>query len=190
MISGQYLRIHVETLSNRDWLVWAAVVLDNSLEPPVIHGRLKVGASEEDIRERVRFIVARRYTPAVAQHAHWVGSEQVPVLAHAAMTDMLAKSLRLSLERVNRTRQLPARKRSMREGSARMRTLLRLHGDTCCWCGKTCRLTVVPQHPDRATVEHVIPKSRGGSNMLPNLRVACYACNNARGDKDSPPPSG
>jgi 5-methylcytosine-specific restriction endonuclease McrA len=34
-------------------------------------------------------------------------------------------------------------------------------------------------HP---TIEHLVPKSRGGSSMYKNLVVACRICNNLRGD--------
>lgn len=32
------------------------------------------------------------------------------------------------------------------------------------------------------TVEHIIPLVRGGTNDLCNLALACYGCNNERGD--------
>lgn len=32
-----------------------------------------------------------------------------------------------------------------------------------------------------ATVDHIIPKSRGGTNDLDNLVIACYPCNTGRG---------
>lgn len=32
------------------------------------------------------------------------------------------------------------------------------------------------------TVEHIIPLVRGGTNDLINLALACYGCNNERGD--------
>jgi 5-methylcytosine-specific restriction endonuclease McrA len=33
------------------------------------------------------------------------------------------------------------------------------------------------------TLDHVIPKSRGGSSTWDNLVAACYACNNFKGDR-------
>lgn len=32
------------------------------------------------------------------------------------------------------------------------------------------------------TLEHVVPKSRGGSNDISNLRIACLTCNVAKND--------
>ena len=45
-------------------------------------------------------------------------------------------------------------------------------GLACCYCG---RLTVEKrgEDDDRATIEHVIPQSRGGTDSLDNLRFAC-----------------
>lgn len=45
----------------------------------------------------------------------------------------------------------------------------------CCrWCGKALGIK-------EATLEHVIPLARGGSNQQDNLTIACRPCNAARG---------
>ena len=33
-----------------------------------------------------------------------------------------------------------------------------------------------------ATVDHIHPKSKGGTDDMENLRVICHACNNAKAD--------
>ena len=50
--------------------------------------------------------------------------------------------------------------------------LLRDEG-TCTYCGTT-------RHPH---VDHVIPISRGGTNMFENLTTACGRCNQSKGSK-------
>ena len=60
-------------------------------------------------------------------------------------------------------------------------------GPSCCWCQRPTRLDVDPNHPLRSTIEHLLPKSRGGRDDAANLRVACYQCNNKRGDSLGPP---
>ena len=43
----------------------------------------------------------------------------------------------------------------------------------CHWCGS-------PIGFDRATVDHVRPRSEGGGNGLPNVVIACDNCNQTR----------
>ena len=45
---------------------------------------------------------------------------------------------------------------------------------TCAYCGKTD----IPLE-----IEHIVPKSKGGSNRVSNLTLACTACNRKKGDK-------
>jgi len=64
-------------------------------------------------------------------------------------------------------------------------------GKKCHWCHQPTRL-----HPfkadgsydanawDKATVDHVIPRSKEGTNDLSNLVSACNLCNNRRGHED------
>ena len=46
---------------------------------------------------------------------------------------------------------------------------------TCQYCGSRSNLTV----------DHVIPRSKGGSDSLENLRAACQRCNYGRGARDA-----
>jgi len=50
-------------------------------------------------------------------------------------------------------------------------------GEHCIWCGKP----LTHRCPD-ATVDHVVCRSRGGSNAIENLVLACAACNHRRAD--------
>jgi 5-methylcytosine-specific restriction endonuclease McrA len=50
-------------------------------------------------------------------------------------------------------------------------------------CGGRCTYCGVALHPFRTfTVDHVIPRSRGGTNALENLVGACPTCNGRKGD--------
>jgi 5-methylcytosine-specific restriction enzyme A len=45
----------------------------------------------------------------------------------------------------------------------------------CADCGST----------ENLTGDHIRPLSRGGANMLTNVRVLCRSCNSARGNRDA-----
>lgn len=53
------------------------------------------------------------------------------------------------------------------------RNVLRRDGHRCQYCGAT----------DRLTLDHVLPKSRGGPDTWENLVAACVPCNNRKGNK-------
>lgn len=59
-------------------------------------------------------------------------------------------------------------------------------GDECCYCGITMsfmRLRKGQYAPDLATVEHVIPLSKGGAHTFANTTLACWECNIRRGNR-------
>ncbi|WP_309738822.1 MULTISPECIES: HNH endonuclease signature motif containing protein [unclassified Chamaesiphon] len=68
----------------------------------------------------------------------------------------------------------PNRKRSNKN------ILLIEFGSKCWWC--ECTLP-----SDKLTLDHLKPKSKGGSDSLENLRLACFPCNNSRGNSLYPP---
>ncbi|NJL78763.1 MAG: HNH endonuclease [Richelia sp. RM2_1_2] len=63
---------------------------------------------------------------------------------------------------------------------ARKTQLLSEYGSCCWWC--RCCLPA-----QNLTLDHLKPKSRGGSNSLENLRLACFRCNKSRGNSLYPP---
>jgi 5-methylcytosine-specific restriction endonuclease McrA len=62
--------------------------------------------------------------------------------------------------------------RYLRDSSSRhVRRLLKLlvRADPCCYCGGP-----------GGTIDHVVPKSRGGLNAWSNMAGACWLCNNEK----------
>lgn len=49
----------------------------------------------------------------------------------------------------------------------------------CCYCGDRFDVNN-PKHPDYATWEHVVERSKGGTNSVTNMVLACSFCNNRR----------
>jgi 5-methylcytosine-specific restriction endonuclease McrA len=47
----------------------------------------------------------------------------------------------------------------------------------------TCQYCMHVFEPQRLTLDHVIPKSRGGCSNWENLVAACYPCNNRKSDR-------
>ena len=61
-----------------------------------------------------------------------------------------------------------------RKSLSRKNILLRDH-NTCQYCGK-----VLP--PTELTLDHIMPRSRGGDSSWDNLVACCRACNNRKGN--------
>lgn len=82
------------------------------------------------------------------------------------------------------SRRAPEPREVMDEGgddSSALMALAAQHGGRCWYCG--CELT--RQNGDAsvkttATRDHIIPRSKGGTNRADNLIAACRACNNGK----------
>lgn len=59
----------------------------------------------------------------------------------------------------------------------RTRDAARARAYFCAYCGERML------DPEKTTLDHIIPKSRGGSNHFRNLTPACFQCNQDRGTK-------
>ena len=50
---------------------------------------------------------------------------------------------------------------------------------SCFYCG----VAFTESGPDHRTVDHRVPRSRGGTDALRNLVFACYSCNQRKRDR-------
>lgn len=55
-------------------------------------------------------------------------------------------------------------------------------GSYCYWCRRYFPI-------NELTIDHLIPKSLGGSDSIENLRLSCKNCNQERGNSLFPPPT-
>lgn len=66
-------------------------------------------------------------------------------------------------------------RRKVKKGANYKKYVYVRDGYVCQYCGKDC-------DRNELTVDHVIPKSKGGSNSWTNLVTCCKDCNNKKGD--------
>lgn len=62
--------------------------------------------------------------------------------------------------------------------------LIKRDGWECKRCGTTCQMPKGLNTPDEATVDHVIPISKGGPHTWDNVQLLCRECNTAKRDTD------
>jgi 5-methylcytosine-specific restriction endonuclease McrA len=91
--------------------------------------------------------------------------ERHETLFHSARSSLQAPSVIRLTQYVH----IPFERKSL----SRKNILLRDH-NTCQYCGKVF-------NPSDLTLDHVIPKSRGGSSNWDNLVACCKRCNNRKG---------
>lgn len=68
----------------------------------------------------------------------------------------------------------------METGNPITRRLYNRAKGVCVWCREHVPFEI-------ATLEHILPRSKGGTDALSNLTMACCPCNRARGDRISGP---
>lgn len=78
-------------------------------------------------------------------------------------------------------------------GGRKVRRLAQLvvetYGNRCAKCLGYIDLTLTHPHPRRLSVGHQLPRSRGGSDDISNLRPEHLRCNLAAGDRLGPSPT-
>ena len=99
------------------------------------------------------------------------GVAQAEELNHAEVHST-SRTLRVpSVIRLLAYRHIPQQTRAL----SRKNILLRDH-NTCQFCGR-------PFAAAELTLDHVVPRSRGGRSSWENLVACCYQCNNRKGDR-------
>jgi 5-methylcytosine-specific restriction endonuclease McrA len=63
-----------------------------------------------------------------------------------------------------------------REAVFNRRNLYLHYAHRCCYCGEECS-------PEDLTLDHVLPRSRGGKSGWENVVVSCTECNKRKGDR-------
>jgi 5-methylcytosine-specific restriction endonuclease McrA len=65
----------------------------------------------------------------------------------------------------------------------RLAQLLHQHRGLCAYCLRPVyKKSHRSRDCDRATIDHIVPRSRGGTDAWVNLTLACLACNEAKAD--------
>ena len=120
----------------------------------------------------------RSHAPAPAMHREGNGHAlHAPVLVlNASYEPINVCAARLAIRvpsviRLLEYRRIPHQTRAL----SRKNILLR-DRNTCQYCGE-----VLPS--SELTLDHVVPRSRGGASTWENLVACCFACNNKKGDR-------
>ena len=73
-------------------------------------------------------------------------------------------------------------------GSTKKKIVLAMTEGRCWYCGKVLDMSFEPplghKVADWFVVDHVTPRSKGGSNDIGNLVAACWSCNSQKCDKN------
>ncbi|CAL4860366.1 HNH endonuclease [Microbacterium sp. MM2322] len=88
--------------------------------------------------------------------------EEDPVWGTSDVYDRPAVIVLTRYVRIPASRRVPVTRRGV----------LRRDGHRCAYCGKSA-----------STIDHVLPRSRGGADSWENLVAACLRCNNVKGDR-------
>lgn len=130
-------------------------VLQNSV---VVFSRNYLPMSRINIKRAITLLVKGQAEPLdLANPSGWLVRSSSSVL-------QVPDQIRLTISNPERLWKIPPVNR---------REVLRRDGHSCQYCGCTHRLTL----------DHVIPRSRGGQHTWENLVAACESCNHSKGNK-------
>lgn len=84
--------------------------------------------------------------------------------------------------RVNATRDYAKRGRSRPAETFDPTEVFRRDGWRCQTCGHSTRAHRFP-HPRAATLDHIVPLSKGGEHTKANTQCLCFSCNTSKGNR-------
>jgi 5-methylcytosine-specific restriction endonuclease McrA len=134
----------------------ASSVLNNSV---VVFSTNYLPMARINIRRAITLLISGRAEPLDLQDTKLVWTLRSPSVAIE-----VPHHIRLRTTTAERLWKLP---------SVSRRELLRRDGHRCQYCGSARQLTI----------DHVIPRSKGGTHTWDNVAIACETCNHKKGDK-------
>lgn len=82
------------------------------------------------------------------------------------------------------------RKFNTKKRSNRKVILLLDYNHRCAICNITVDFSKPDAHPNKATIDHIRPLAKGGSDTKENLQLLCFPCNNKKADTYEPTDTG
>lgn len=129
--------------------------------------QLKINGGHYQVRGSILvnyYPTARRPSMYVAGTVQGVDNATPQMVVDAAMGKSLPAALKLTTVQAGRRKSYASAKRRLFKIT-----------QVCFWCELSLTL-------ETATIDHVIPLSRGGMNNSNNYVLACQPCNNKRGN--------
>ena len=149
------------------------------------------GAQRDRIlAEKARYRAESRAKLAEKQRAYYHAD---PERASASSKTPKARAAHSARKRANRARyteienERRARMLSLEvEAGISIEALVARDGDACSYCRCTLSFDRAARGkfvPHKATIDHVIPISRGGAHVWANVVLACWRCNMSKGNR-------
>lgn len=117
--------------------------------------------------EPINICPARRALVLMLKGAASAEENSTTTLIHSAQSSMPMPSV----IRLHSYRRVPRQTRALSRKNILMRDRY-----ICQYCSQKFQ-------PSKLTLDHIVPKSKGGVSSWSNLVAACYSCNHAKGDR-------
>lgn len=125
-----------------------------------------------EIREQIE---AERIAAVVCEAAFEEDCRHLPLDEVCTKYNLTGTRVRMELRRLGLSGSSLIEANSVRIGAKRRFAVLERDGFRCRACGAT------PGSGAELEVDHIVPRSKGGSNALANLQTLCRKCNQGKG---------